>query len=345
MEEFAGWIASEFDKEIPAIDQALAGVTGGSGGERQRQREGRFQAKLRAFFESHNIDDAKITLAIIKFYLDGRVGPENFDFPQQIASFWQGTKNNRPLNTMAQQSYGGPLHRCLDAAPPLTDAFPDYAWVLTISFTLDKPFFSRDDGEFHVHDNPICRERILQLPMIKPSTWKGNLRAAADLLGTVTVSDQVITDLFGNDHNEQEHFNRGRLFFFPTFFEKAGIEVITPLKRTTRTPERGPITFEVVPKDQQGKFHLLYLPPWMGSEKERLGKIRDEYDAIPHILKGALRTYGFSAKKADGWGCIKEPFPGSTVKIKKETLPEKPFKTFAELTDIFMQLRPPQVEE
>jgi hypothetical protein len=33
------------------------------------------------------------------------------------------------------------------------------------------------------------------------------------------------------------------------------------------------------------------------------------------------------------------------VKIKKETLQEKPFKTFTELTDIFTQLRPPQEKE
>jgi hypothetical protein len=95
---------------------------------------------------------------------------------------------------------------------------------------------------------------------------------------------------------------------------------------------------EVVPKGEQGNFHLLYLPPWTGSEEECRAKVREEYQAIRDILRGALCTYGFSAKKADGWGCIKEPFPGSKLMVKKGELQPQQFQTFGELTDILTKV-------
>ena len=51
----------------------------------------------------------------------------------------------------------------------------------------------------------------------------------------------------------------GRLFFYPTFFDKISLDVITPLSRVTRTPIPGPIYFEIVPNETEGIFRLLII--------------------------------------------------------------------------------------
>jgi len=61
---------------------------------------------------------------------------------------------------------------------------PKNSVLIKISFTLKKPYISKDEGEFHIigdiiNENPIVRDRFTGLPMVKPSTWKGHLRFAA----------------------------------------------------------------------------------------------------------------------------------------------------------------------
>jgi CRISPR-associated protein Cmr2 len=56
---------------------------------------------------------------------------------------------------------------------------------------------------------------------------------------------------------------RGRLVFYPTFFDEVNLDVITPHDRKTKTPSRGPIYFETVPLKKRGKivFLIYYIFP------------------------------------------------------------------------------------
>ena len=52
---------------------------------------------------------------------------------------------------------------------------PEDSTLLKISFTLKKPYTSKDEGEFNVIDNkifenPIVRDKFTGLPMVKPTT-------------------------------------------------------------------------------------------------------------------------------------------------------------------------------
>jgi len=46
-------------------------------------------------------------------------------------------------------------------------------------FKLISPYFSRDDDELYIIDNPILKEKVFKVPMIRGSGWKGLLLKTA----------------------------------------------------------------------------------------------------------------------------------------------------------------------
>ncbi len=97
---------------------------------------------------------------------------------------------------------------------------------------------------------------------------------------------------------------RGRLHFYPTFFDYIGLEVINPHPRDTGAGKQ-PIYFECVPVGTPGVFTLLYVP------LDRVGKVsQDEIEAeaqkdLKAVARGVcamLTRYGFGAKTSSGYG-------------------------------------------
>lgn len=56
---------------------------------------------------------------------------------------------------------------------------PLFSILISITFTLKRPYLSRDDEEFYVIDNPVCKDKVFKVPYIRPSSWKGKLRWVA----------------------------------------------------------------------------------------------------------------------------------------------------------------------
>jgi CRISPR-associated protein Cmr2 len=185
---------------------------------------------------------------------------------------------------------------------------PSPAWVaLEVSFTLETPWYSKDDRPFHVLDNPVRKDRVFGVPFVAASSWKGLLRWSSRMVAGLHAhlekrggkldgwSDpDWILYLFGNEKGEDERFQRGALAFYPTWFSKVGFEVINPHSRTRRAGTQ-PIYYEVVPAGTDGKLRLLYAPLPGDEAGDALGHLIDAVDAL-------LSTYGFSAKRTVGWG-------------------------------------------
>jgi CRISPR-associated protein Cmr2 len=192
---------------------------------------------------------------------------------------------------------------------------PNGSVLIKITFTLKKPYTSKDEGEFHIIDdkifeNPIVRDKFTNLPMVRPSTWKGHLRFAAERVDCQN-KKEIINRLFGSETEDEEKL-KGRLYFFPTFFEEdSKKDVITPLSRDTRTPTRGPIPVEVMKPGSKGEFYLLYVPYPKGKNFEEK-QIGEDLHFLASALKLMFYTYGFSAKKTSGFGIIEE--------LKKENI-------------------------
>ncbi|HAW49439.1 TPA: hypothetical protein DCX16_00580 [bacterium] len=224
---------------------------------------------------------------------------------------------------------------------PLKDdlqSLPQNSTLIKISFTLKKPYTSKDEGEFHIIDgrifeNPIIRDKFLGLAMVRPSTWKGHLRFSAEKVNKYDDKKkrEIIRRLFGSEAGE-ENALKGILYFFPTFFEKdAEKDVITPLNRKTRTPVGGksPINLEVMKPEQKGDFYLLYFPYPKGEESE----IKEDLRFLFKALGLMFYTYGFSAKKTSNFGVIKESLDEGKLWTKSNgEIKEKDFLNLDDLT-------------
>ena len=205
----------------------------------------------------------------------------------------------------------------LDPWPP--KLFHDNWLAIEVSFTLQTPWYSKDDRPFHVLDNPVRKDRVFGVPFMSAASWKGLLRwsfgMTTSLIGPAPDEDEKkrqqaeaeIRHLFGNEKGASDDFQRGALAFYPTWFPRVSFEVINPHSRKTRAGTQ-PIYYEVVPPRTQGTLRLLYAPLPGQATRDPGQATRDYVDpehAVGKLLdaiKKLLTVYGFSAKRTAGWG-------------------------------------------
>lgn len=218
---------------------------------------------------------------------------------------------------------------------------PDSSWLgIQVSFTLETHWYSADNRFLHVLDNPVRKDRVFGVPLMSAASWKGLLRWACrmkegllDHLKTHAMKmdgwkdPTWIVHLFGNEKGEDEHFQRGAMVFYPTWFNKVDFEVINPHSRARRAGTQ-PIYYEVVPAETKGWLWLLYAP--LPGEVERDGvNPAETLSKFIDAVELLLQTYGISAKRTAGWGTAKindwYGFWGSGCSVNEKTAAE--FKT------------------
>ncbi|MFB3855494.1 MAG: RAMP superfamily CRISPR-associated protein [Vicinamibacterales bacterium] len=194
--------------------------------------------------------------------------------------------------------------------PPLLQP----GWLaIDVLFTLETPWYSKDDRPFHVLDNPVRKDRVFGVPFMSAASWKGLLRWSCrmehGLLDYLAKHDgdldgwsdpPWVAHLFGNAKGEEEDFCRGALQCFPTWFDKVGFEVINPHDRARRAGTQ-PILYEVVPSGRKATLHLMYAPAPVRAD----ARLVDAVDVLSRFLEATrklLTVYGFSAKRTAGWG-------------------------------------------
>ncbi len=135
---------------------------------------------------------------------------------------------------------------------------------------------------------------------------------------------------------------RGRLHFFPTFFDAIDIEIINPHNRQTGAGEL-PVYIEAVPAGATGIFSLLYVPT------DRMNEpcptvfrelIKKDLSMIARALRSLMLEFGFSAKKSSGYGVVHEKLKNGFLRVKwprprgsqnGSGMVEKPFSNFGDL--------------
>jgi CRISPR-associated protein Cmr2 len=249
--------------------------------------------------------------------------PETADLPGGLASgFVDGCMawstrgsdaKNEARNCYMERAQEGELSLPNELAPFLdpTPCVVQPGWLaIEVTFTLQTPWYSKDDRPFHVIDNPVRKDRVFGLPYMPAASWKGLLRWACRMQAGLREHFESgkqfkdwsdpdwILHLFGNEKGEENDFHRGALVFYPTWFNRIGFEVINPHSRVRRAGTQ-PILYEVVPPGTTGKLHLLY-GPWPG-----MNPSAKPPDFLPHLLEAIehlLTRYGISAKRTSGWG-------------------------------------------
>jgi CRISPR-associated protein Cmr2 len=92
---------------------------------------------------------------------------------------------------------------------------------------------------------------------------------------------------------------QGSLHFYPTYFDRIGLEVINPHDRETGAGNN-PIYFECVPDKTLGTFALLYVP-LVGPEVSE-EEAKQDLAEVANGVKEMMTRYGFGAKTSSGYG-------------------------------------------
>ena len=209
---------------------------------------------------------------------------------------------------------------------PVHAFLPDPDWfAIDVSFTLESPWYSKDDRPLHVLVNPVRKDRVFGVPFMSAASWKGLLRWACRRRAGLPDRPKKhgtrmegwkdppwILHLFGNERGEDERFRSGALVCHPTWFDKVSFEVINSY-------------YEVVPVGTEGKLRLLYAP--LPGESERDQTTPDAFisDFI-NSIRALLENYGISAKRTAGWGKARiDAWTGILAASREspETHPEK----------------------
>lgn len=137
---------------------------------------------------------------------------------------------------------------------------------------------------------------------------------------------------------------RGRLNFYPTFFDKIGLEVINPHDRNKKVGT-APIYIESVPEGAMGIFSLLYVPFDLLGRATHIAKeeVSEDMTCTYNALKEMMITYGFSAKKSSGFGVIEDNFKSDTTSghflINGISLSNNQFDNFSGLATIIEEVK------
>lgn len=202
---------------------------------------------------------------------------------------------------------------------------PSCSFFLSFTFTLASPYISKDDNPFYVIDNPIVRDKVFHLPLVRATSWKGNLHSALWQLGHDKQDSEPVQRLFGDIRNE-DRGQSGRLFFYPTFFTRTSLEIINPHDRKRRVG-KNPILFESVPAGAKGMFSLLYTPfDRIGrDEAETRRQAAADLQLVAEGVPAMFLTYGFSAKRTSGFGVAEERLENGLFEVRvAETAPAPP---------------------
>ncbi|AKB64524.1 RAMP superfamily CRISPR-associated protein [Methanosarcina mazei] len=196
---------------------------------------------------------------------------------------------------------------------------PSYSFVLKFMFKLKKPYISLDENDFYIIDNPLRKDKVLNLPFVAPSSWKGSLRNSLWQLNYDYENDKI-RRIFGNErspNSEDIVLRMGRLYFFPTFFSKKSLEIINPHNRESRVGTV-PILMESVPQDTTGYFTLIYVPfDLIGCEENEIKKqVACDIQLISKGLKSMFTYYGFGAKTSSGYGTSYEDITDGTITLR-----------------------------
>lgn len=70
------------------------------------------------------------------------------------------------------------IYENLENLQEYIEKLPKYSFAIWFKFELKAPYFSKDDDEFYIIQNPIIKECNFKAPMIRGSSWKGALASA-----------------------------------------------------------------------------------------------------------------------------------------------------------------------
>lgn len=133
--------------------------------------------------------------------------PNSANAAKQFVQFVHGKAPK--FNVFIDQKYKHLKSLGLLPTPPDMALLPPGSWFLQFTFTLAKPWISKDDDPFYVAEsvNPVRKDKVFKVPCMAASSWKGLLRWTLMHTRLALRKDQLAADRFA-----QERFVQTLLF-------------------------------------------------------------------------------------------------------------------------------------
>jgi CRISPR-associated protein Cmr2 len=199
---------------------------------------------------------------------------------------------------------------------------PPYSFALSAKIKLTAPYFSRDDDNSYLIDNPVLKERVFKAPMVRGSGWKGSMVAAAKKLiindldnflpfaRIFGLGSSEYRDLITSLTEEQDKL-KSRIIKFSLF--KLGLELDKEdIDTINNEPQEflNKIAYGLTAENVKNKTLVSYLQPHRGravfyptffnklsleiinphDKKRRVGTIPIFYEIVPEGAEGRLQV-------------------------------------------------------
>jgi len=84
-------------------------------------------------------------------------------------------------------------------------SLPPASWFLQFTFTLARPWISKDDDPFYVTEsvNPVRKDKVFKVPVMAAASWKGLLRWTAMHTRLALRKDKLAADAFARERLAQ----------------------------------------------------------------------------------------------------------------------------------------------
>ncbi len=192
-----------------------------------------------------------------------------------------------------------------------------YSFIIQTEIKLKSPYFSRDDDEFYLIQNPCLKEKVFKVPMIRGSSWKGALAKAAKefinedlknfesfvrIFGTGSQEYREMIEGFDNNKNFSYKLLKYVLFELGKRLKKSDIEEIKSNPKEYLKKLSSKFTKEKIkniPFLQVHKGRAIFYPTYFKrlsleiinphSRKTRAGINPIHYEVVPKNTEGTLQ--------------------------------------------------------
>lgn len=223
---------------------------------------------------------------------------------KDVKPVWSGDLGRRPADM--QKLLGDEREKRAFEA----QSMPPLCFRLEIIAPITTPIVIKGDRPFVAHENPFSTDKTTGMPMIRPSSLKGQFRKALLTICKGNNDEPQVAALCGDANDEEESGRKSRVEFLPCYINKnITYDIIAPHNEEKRRIHPGPVTLEVVEPPLELSIWLQYWPIDLLSRWSRRSHLNQDdliFDLIYCVAAIAswMGSSGIGSKTGSGYGQV-----------------------------------------
>lgn len=217
-------------------------------------------------------------------------------WPMVRPSSWKGMLRTAAINIIKQEFEGDAINKALKY----------YLSSARIFGTGSKEFRKIESCMQNFIDENEESETLIR-SLIRYALFDLGIDVSIRKNTDVSIAQQIVEKIKDTNsvkrHQSKFLTHGGRAVFYPTYFDSLDFEIINPQDRLKRAG--GNIVFyEVVPKDTEGTFQMVYIPhdAVLKTDEDIKKEAGSDFAFLKELIKHIMDYEGIGAKTKLGWG-------------------------------------------